>query len=54
MISEHGIATHFIPARRIPDLRARLSSLENVTPDIVDAAIEELLDAAFSHGLSKR
>ena len=40
--SEHGIATHFIPARRIPELRARLSSLEKVTPDVVDAAIEEL------------
>ena len=40
--SEHGIATHYIPASRIPDLKVRLSSLENATPDLVDAAIEEL------------
>jgi 3-hydroxyisobutyryl-CoA hydrolase len=40
--SEHGIATHYIPSSRIPDLKARLSSLENATPDLVDAAIEEL------------
>ena len=40
--SEHGIATHFIPASRIPDLKVRLSSLESATPDLVDAAIEEL------------
>lgn len=40
--SEHGIATHFIPSSRIPDLKARLSSLEDATPDLIDAAIEEL------------
>ncbi|KAF8586091.1 3-hydroxyisobutyryl-coenzyme A hydrolase [Ramaria rubella] len=41
-VFEHGIATHFVPASRIPDLRARLASLEKTNPDQVNSAIEEL------------
>jgi len=40
--SEHGIASHYVPARRIPDLVERLSSVEELSPDKVDEAIEEL------------
>ncbi|KIJ44290.1 hypothetical protein M422DRAFT_30432 [Sphaerobolus stellatus SS14] len=41
-VFEHGIATHYIPARRIPDLVDRLSSLEEVSMDKVDGALEDL------------
>ncbi|KAF8515829.1 3-hydroxyisobutyryl-coenzyme A hydrolase [Hysterangium stoloniferum] len=41
-VFELGIATHFIPASRIPDLKDRLASLETSNPDLIDAAIEEL------------
>jgi 3-hydroxyisobutyryl-CoA hydrolase len=41
-LSELGIATHYIPARRIPILLERLSALEAPTPRIIDTTIEEL------------
>lgn len=41
-VFELGIATHFIPASRVPDLTDRLASLETSNPDLIDAAIEEL------------
>lgn len=40
--SEHGFATHYIPARRIPTLLERLAALEHPHPTIIDRAIEEL------------
>ena len=40
--SEHGFATHYIPARRIPTLLERLAALEDPHPSVIDRAIEEL------------
>jgi 3-hydroxyisobutyryl-CoA hydrolase len=40
--SEHGIATHYIPSSRIPQLLAHLSALDNPTLGQVDRTIEEL------------
>lgn len=40
--SEHGFATHYIPARRIPTLLERLAALEHPHPTVIDRAIEEL------------
>lgn len=47
MLSELGLATHFIPSSRVPDLKAHLSSLpEELSADQVidhtNATIEEL------------
>lgn len=36
-----GLATHYIPSRRIPALLESLASLERATPDLVDSLIEE-------------
>jgi 3-hydroxyisobutyryl-CoA hydrolase len=41
-VFEHGFATHFIPARRIPILLDRLAALEDPYRDIIDRTIEEL------------
>src|SRR5262245_58839984 len=41
-LSELGIATHYIPARRVPTLLERLVALETPTPRIIDTSIEEL------------
>jgi 3-hydroxyisobutyryl-CoA hydrolase len=40
--SEHGFATHYIPARRIPTLLERLAALEDPDLKVIDRAIEEL------------
>jgi 3-hydroxyisobutyryl-CoA hydrolase len=40
--SELGLATHYIPARRIPSLLERLAALEAPTPRMIDTTIEEL------------
>ena len=40
--SEHGLATHFIPSRRVPMLLERLAELERPHPSLVDRTIEEL------------
>ena len=40
--SDHGFATHYIPARRIPILLERLAALEHSHPTVIDRAIEEL------------
>ncbi|TFK76353.1 3-hydroxyisobutyryl-CoA hydrolase [Pluteus cervinus] len=42
-VFEHGFATHFIPARRIPTLIERLAALEDPHPTAIDQAIEELV-----------
>lgn len=39
--SELGIATHYVPSRRIPELIARLAALEGASYDAIDATIEE-------------
>ncbi|KAJ7085687.1 3-hydroxyisobutyryl-coenzyme A hydrolase isoform 1 [Mycena belliarum] len=41
-VFDHGFATHFIPARRIPILLDRLSSLETTDRNAVDRTLEEL------------
>ncbi|KAI0957747.1 hypothetical protein AcW1_006038 [Taiwanofungus camphoratus] len=40
-VFEHGFATHFVPARRIPGLLERLASLTNPTYQQIDGMIEE-------------
>ncbi|KAJ7286295.1 3-hydroxyisobutyryl-coenzyme A hydrolase isoform 1 [Mycena rebaudengoi] len=40
-VFDHGFATHFIPARRIPMLLERLSALETSDRDVVDRTLEE-------------
>lgn len=39
--SEHGLATHFVPSRRIPQLLDQLSSIETPTYDLINTTIEE-------------
>ncbi|KZP17891.1 3-hydroxyisobutyryl-CoA hydrolase [Athelia psychrophila] len=41
-VYEHGFATHFLPARRVPILLDRLKALESPTLEIIDRTIEEL------------
>ncbi|KAJ7137776.1 3-hydroxyisobutyryl-CoA hydrolase [Mycena epipterygia] len=41
-VFDHGFATHFIPARRIPMLLDRLSNLETPDMTIIDRTLEEL------------
>lgn len=36
----HGLATHYIPQRRIPAVLEALASLENPTPDMINSTIE--------------
>ncbi|KAI8925379.1 ClpP/crotonase-like domain-containing protein [Entophlyctis helioformis] len=46
-----GIATHYIPAGRLPALYARLSELESDELDVVNAAIDEFSEnVADAHG----
>lgn len=40
--SEHGLATHFIPARRIPQLLDRLVELHQPHASVIDRIIEDL------------
>lgn len=40
--SEHGLATHFIPSRRVAILLDRLKALETPTLDVINRTIEEL------------
>ncbi|KAI5119940.1 hypothetical protein M0805_002129 [Coniferiporia weirii] len=40
-VFEHGLATHFVPSRRIPQLLGLLSSMEDPTLSSINAAIEE-------------
>jgi 3-hydroxyisobutyryl-CoA hydrolase len=39
--SELGLATHYVPSRRIPELIARLSSMEDASYEAINATIEE-------------
>lgn len=39
-LSEHGFATHFVPARRIPMLLDRLAEFHNPHPSLIDRTIE--------------
>ncbi|KAJ7749541.1 3-hydroxyisobutyryl-CoA hydrolase [Mycena maculata] len=41
-VFEHGFATHYIPARRIPMLLDRLSNLETTDKTTIDRTLEEL------------
>ncbi|KAF4614630.1 hypothetical protein D9613_003181 [Agrocybe pediades] len=41
-VFEHGLATHYIPSRRIPMLLARLAELEDPHPSLIDRIIEDL------------
>lgn len=36
----HGLATHYIPQRRIPDVLEALASLDNPTKEMINSAIE--------------
>ena len=36
----HGLATHYVPQRRIPAVLEALASLENPTPDMISGTIE--------------
>jgi 3-hydroxyisobutyryl-CoA hydrolase len=40
--SECGLATHYIPSSRIPQLLSNLASLDNPTHSVIDSTIEEL------------
>lgn len=40
--SEHGLATHYIPSRRVPLLLQRLAELNDPTPSLINSTIEEL------------
>ncbi|EKM55322.1 uncharacterized protein PHACADRAFT_255858 [Phanerochaete carnosa HHB-10118-sp] len=40
-VYELGLATHFIPSRRIPALLERLASLDRASYEVVDSTIEE-------------
>lgn len=40
-VYKFGLATHYIPSRRVPDLLQRLASLENSTLAIINATIDE-------------
>ncbi|KAF8163438.1 3-hydroxyisobutyryl-CoA hydrolase [Crassisporium funariophilum] len=41
-VFEHGVATHFIPSRRIPMLLDRLAELDQPSADLINRTIEEL------------
>lgn len=41
-VSEHGLATHYIPSRRVPLLLQRLAELDRPTLSVIDQTIEEL------------
>ncbi|TFK30064.1 3-hydroxyisobutyryl-coenzyme A hydrolase isoform 1 [Coprinopsis marcescibilis] len=41
-VFEHGLATHYIPSRRIPLLLERLAELERPSLDVIDRTIEEM------------
>lgn len=40
-ISELGLATHFVPSRRVPTILEQLASLEQTTPSVIDSIIED-------------
>lgn len=42
--SENGLATHYVPSRRLPQLLAQLTAMEDPTMDRINSAIEELYD----------
>lgn len=44
IISELGLATHYVPSRRIPQLIDQLASIDEPSYDLVNSAIEELYD----------
>jgi 3-hydroxyisobutyryl-CoA hydrolase len=39
--SELGLATHYIPSRRVPELIARLASMEDASYEAINSTIEE-------------
>lgn len=39
--SEHGLATHYVPSRRISSLMGILEDMEDPTPERINAVIEE-------------
>ncbi|KAJ3506295.1 hypothetical protein NMY22_g17299 [Coprinellus aureogranulatus] len=41
-VFEHGIATHYIPSRRVPLLLQRLAELDKPSPTQINSTIEEL------------
>ncbi|EAU88738.2 3-hydroxyisobutyryl-Coenzyme A hydrolase isoform 1 [Coprinopsis cinerea okayama7 len=41
-VFEHGLATHFLPSRRIPLLLERLSELDDPSAALIDKTIEEM------------
>ncbi|KAI0784365.1 3-hydroxyisobutyryl-coenzyme A hydrolase [Abortiporus biennis] len=40
-VFQHGLATHYVPSRRIPALLERIASLDKPTYPIIDSLIEE-------------
>jgi 3-hydroxyisobutyryl-CoA hydrolase len=47
--SELGLATHYVPSNRIPQLLTNLAALDNPTHDMVDSTIEELYEERGSN-----
>lgn len=39
--SEHGLATHFVPSSRMPQLLGELASFDEPTPERINSTIEE-------------
>lgn len=39
--SENGLATHYVPSRRIPQLLSQLAALNDPTPQMINSLIEE-------------
>lgn len=37
-----GLATHFLKSEQLGDVEAKLSTLDNFSPDDIDAAIQEI------------
>ena len=46
--SNSGLATHYIPSRRVPDVMQRLASLQKVTLPLINDAIEEFYQEPHS------
>ncbi|RCN49591.1 enoyl-CoA hydratase/isomerase family protein [Ancylostoma caninum] len=44
-----GLATHFVPSSKLPDLQTKLLSLDTVTDKTVDAAIREFQPSSIPH-----
>jgi 3-hydroxyisobutyryl-CoA hydrolase len=53
-VFQHGLATHFVPSRRLPALLENLSSLSEPTEDVIAKLLDEYYDEATSLSPSTR